>query len=132
LREFAAYFSSEIKVSKTVILAADELRPLFTIPGRTLLKIDVEGYEPELLQSLRNVINETSPDIILEVLEVTANQLNALNLGALYRLFHMTAAGIVEREAFVSSQFRNYVLIARSETKSPQRQDGFATAGVHI
>ncbi len=76
VREFSEIFGKNIVETIVVTLAAPALEQWLTPPRRTLMKIDVEGFEPELLTALRPVIERHHPDLLLEVLPFTVDALN--------------------------------------------------------
>jgi FkbM family methyltransferase len=90
-RWFAEMFChdiSEISERTVFAIAAADLDPLFK--GCVLLKIDVEGYEPTLLKALSGVIDAHKPDIIIEVLKQTAENIEATDCLAQYKRFLLT------------------------------------------
>lgn len=68
---FAAYFSKTVKEIMVPTVDAGFLEALVLNGERVLLKIDVEGYEPQLLASLGGFIERHKPDLIVEVLQET-------------------------------------------------------------
>lgn len=76
-RDFAAHFTSDISTSKVVAVTAVELEGLINPGERILMKIDVEGFESELLSALSPLIKHFSPDLIVEVLPETESGIAA-------------------------------------------------------
>lgn len=68
---FAAYFSESVAQILVPTIGPDFLAALVLDGERVLLKIDVEGYEPQLLGSLSGFIERNKPDLIVEVLRET-------------------------------------------------------------
>lgn len=77
LREFSEIFAGEIDETVVIVLAAPELERWMSTATRTLVKIDVEGFEPELLAALARVLQRHRPDLLIEVLPFTLDKLNA-------------------------------------------------------
>lgn len=101
VRSFSEFFSSEIVESRVVTLAAAELdRWLETAGGRSLIKIDVEGFEPQLLEALGPSIEKYRPDLIIEVLPVTAEALNECAAISGYDRYLVSMNGLQQRESF--------------------------------
>ena len=67
-RDFAAYFSDDVATDTVFAVGADSLKKLVHDGERVLLKIDVEGYEAELLESLIAFVDVHNADLIVEVL----------------------------------------------------------------
>jgi FkbM family methyltransferase len=68
---FAAYFSETVNEIMVPAVDAAFLEALVLDGERVLMKIDVEGYEPQLLASLSGFIEKHKPDLIVEVLQET-------------------------------------------------------------
>lgn len=104
VRDFSAIFTDEVIETVVVTVAASELeRWLESAPGRTLIKLDVEGFEPQLLDSLKPVIDKHRPDIVIEVLPFTLDALNDSAALAGYERHHVTMEGLVRSDAFHAS-----------------------------
>jgi hypothetical protein len=89
------------------------MEPFFQGGSPILLKIDVEGAEPKLLQSLQGLIGRYRPDLIIEVLPVTEAALNELQFlrDGSYRRFQIRPEGLQESERFVATGHRDYALL---------------------
>ena len=109
---FAAIFSARIRSTPVPVLAASKMEAFFQ-NSPILLKIDVEGAEPQLLQSLAPLIEQYRPDLIVEVLPVTEAALNDLEFvrNGSYKLFQIRPEGLKERERFVATGYRDYALL---------------------
>ena len=111
-QDFAQQFAAT-KTTFVPALSPSCLEPLLR-PGPILIKIDVEGAEPELLQSLEGVLRQYQPDLIIEVLPTVEAALNQMNwLRRQYRLFSLRPEGPQEQEYFEANNFRDYALLPR-------------------
>lgn len=74
--------------------------------GPLVIKIDVEGFETEVLEGGRQLLERARPDIICEVLRRAPRiaELEDLLRSLDYRFYHITALGLVEREDIVPSK----------------------------
>ena len=68
---FASIFSDVIDKNYVISLGPEFLEPLVPKNGKILIKMDVEGFEPQLLKMLGDFIRKHRPDLILEVLSET-------------------------------------------------------------
>ena len=62
------FFSDDVATDTVFAVGADSLKKLVHDGERVLLKIDVEGYEAELLESLIAFVDVHNADLIVEVL----------------------------------------------------------------
>jgi len=108
---FAAQFSDKLVPTKVLTVGGPELAGLIPPGQKLLVKIDVEGAEPIVLRSLQPVIAAHKPDLVLEVLPTTVNELNSLDVFGGYRLFALTRQGAVERSRFESGSTRDYAIL---------------------
>jgi FkbM family methyltransferase len=114
---FARIFSTNIRKSVVAALSADELSFFFEEGARTLLKIDVEGYEPDLVASMDSLIHNRYPDILIEVLESSAELLDSLHCLQNYDRFVIKSGGLEQRTAIVfEPMHRDWFLRARPPT----------------
>lgn len=112
-QDFAKIFSSSITVNKTFVIDGSILKKLVEDCGNLLIKIDVEGYEYEVLQTLETFISLKKPEIMLEVLSIYQDKLNNLNFlfEKNYSFFNITDKGLVRYEKLEATEFRNYILL---------------------
>lgn len=111
LREFSEIFTGEIDETVVIVLAASELERWVSTAMRTLIKIDVEGFEPELLAALGPVVERHRPDLLIEVLPFTLDKLNANPVLAGYDKYLMLPEGLEKVPAFrASRQHRDWLL----------------------
>ena len=111
LREFSNIFSDRVDETVAVVLAAPELGRWLGAEGRTLIKIDVEGFEPELLTALGPLLERHRPDLLIEVLPFTLDALNANPVLAAYDKHLLTPNGLQQSASFhASDQHRDWLL----------------------
>lgn len=103
-REFAALFSDVVTADTVMVLDAKHLKYLFDYYERILLKIDVEGYEPQLLVALGKLIERYKPDIVVEVLAPTVNAVEAAPFLEPYLRLLITDQGPVAFPKLVASK----------------------------
>lgn len=114
-RGFAGIFSSDVRSGPVLVIGAAEVAALVGEPGKTLLKIDVEGSEPLVLRGLRPWVSAVRPDVIIEVLPVTEASLRADDyFGELgYRFYRFEQGGPVPIAPYdASPQHRDHLLLA--------------------
>jgi FkbM family methyltransferase len=107
VREFAAQFSEALIETAVDVVAAGELETWLASAQRALIKIDVEGFEPELLAALAPLLERYRPDLLIEVMPLTAGPLEALAVLAAYERFLVTESGLLPETAlrFVPGAF---------------------------
>ena len=74
-KNFAGHFDSGVSGSRLAAVAAIQLMTLLTSGGRALIKIDVDGFEAELLEALIPLINWYDPDLIIDLLPETESDI---------------------------------------------------------
>jgi len=109
---FASIFSPQVATTSVPVLAGCLIEPLFAQPP-FLVKLDVEGAEPEVLQSLQGLIGRHRPDLLIEALPTTEAALNDLAFlrDGSYHLFNIQPRGLVEQERFIAGQYRDYAVL---------------------
>jgi len=111
LREFSEIFTGRIDESVVIVVAAPELERWVSTASRALLKIDVEGFEPELLTALGPVLRRYRPDLLIEVLPFTLDKLNADPVLVTYDKYLILPGGLEKAAAFhASPQHRDWLL----------------------
>jgi FkbM family methyltransferase len=101
--DFARIFSDQVQATQVMAIAAEALEALFAPATRALIKIDVEGYEPELLAALGPLIERHRPDLLVEVLVGAEDRIEAALRTLPFDRFLLTAAGPELRESLVAS-----------------------------
>lgn len=109
---FASIFSRQLVTAPVPVLAASTMEPFFVRPP-VLVKIDAEGSEPQVLQSLAELIDRHRPDLLIEVLSVTEAALNDLRFvrDGSYQLFNVRPEGLVNQKRFAATEYRDYALL---------------------
>jgi FkbM family methyltransferase len=112
---FAELFSASPTVNKTFVVNGNLLERLVPDSPRILLKINAEGAECPVLESMKDFIAKRAPVIIMEVLPLYQNQLNQLDFlfSAQYSFFNFTNRGLESRDRFIASDFYTYLLLPR-------------------
>lgn len=111
LREFSAIFTGSIDETVVLVVAAPELERWISTASRALLKIDAEGFEPELLAALGPVLQRYRPDLLVEVLPFTLEKLNADPVLMTYDKYLLLPEGLEKADAFhASPQHRDWLL----------------------
>jgi hypothetical protein len=113
IREFSELFSTNITERTVAVISANELGRYMARSDRTLIKIDVEGFEPNLLTAMSGVILQFRPDFILEVLPGSPELLDALPVLSDYDRFLLTTDGPRASGSLFASHFRDWLLRAR-------------------
>jgi FkbM family methyltransferase len=103
-RAFAAQFSDRITTTIVKVEAAADLARWLETSHRTLIKLDVEGFEPQLLAALAPLLLRFRPDLLIEVLPGTPEALAANEALAHYDKFLVTADGPRRQEKMYFSQ----------------------------
>lgn len=96
LKPFADVFSNDVLKTTVVAIGPSELEHFFK--GKVLLKIDVEGYEPQLLDALGALIVRHEPDLLIEVLPGTPEGISGQAWLTGYEAFIVADDGLEKRE----------------------------------
>jgi FkbM family methyltransferase len=93
-KEFSAIFSDIVISTTVLVVGAMELASLVASAPKTLIKIDVEGFEPKLLEAMSELIKGHRPDLLIEVVQPgIAEQLETLEALAGYSRQLLTSDG---------------------------------------
>jgi FkbM family methyltransferase len=115
VREFAAHFAGQLERTTVVVVAAADLEKWLVSAQKALIKIDVEGYEPELLAALGPLLEMYRPDLLIEVMPGTAGPLQADATLARYERFLLTRGGLqAETTFFFSPSYFDWFLTWRT------------------
>jgi FkbM family methyltransferase len=119
-RDFASLFSGKVKPVPVVAMSAVELESLVG-EGPVLIKIDVEGVEPELLRTIQPLIARHRPDLLIEVLPYTEASLNELEFvrDGSYRLFRVEPQGLAPGQRFEAAKWRDWVALPSPASPNP-------------
>lgn len=111
LRDFPGIFTPQVDESVVVVVAAPELERWLATANHALIKIDVEGFEPELLAALGPLLERYRPDLLIEVLPFALEKLNADPVLMAYEKFLMLPDGLEKADTFrASEQHRDWLL----------------------
>lgn len=110
-RDFANIFSDRLGCDVVFGHGPLDIEYFLNRCAKVLIKIDVEGYEPELLLSLGELTLKHRPDFIVEVLTQTVERLNGIDWLGEYDLFLIGKDGPAPKpEFFASEQYRDWLL----------------------
>jgi FkbM family methyltransferase len=84
IRAFSHQFADRVTETSALALAATELERFLGGAPKTLIKIDVEGFEPQLLAALAPLILKHQPDLLIEVLDGSVEAIEGLDALAGY------------------------------------------------
>jgi FkbM family methyltransferase len=104
VRAFAAHFADAVDETTVVVVAARELEKWLAPAAKALIKIDVEGFEPELLTALAPLLEKYRPDLLIEIMPSTFEPLEANPTLARYDRFLVMAEGLRPEPKFYFSQ----------------------------
>jgi FkbM family methyltransferase len=109
-REFARKFSSTIVERSVLCVDPVFIDSLFAPDEPLLLKIDVEGHEPELMRAFTDFVAKRRPTLIVEVLVDTAERIKDVVQSWNYRASLITETGAEQRELYADSRYRDWLL----------------------
>lgn len=98
---FASSFADNVKRNAVMMMSALEIQSILEKSNRSLIKIDVEGFEAEILTTLTPVLQQYKSDVVIEVLpefEKPINQAIA-SLGSDYKFYAITKEGLVPQQS---------------------------------
>jgi FkbM family methyltransferase len=95
--QFAGIFSPMVRETTVIAVGAGELNYFFQTPTRVLVKVDVEGYEPDLMAAFKDIVLRYRPDFLIEVLAGTPEAIEGLDYLHTYERFLLTPEGPVRR-----------------------------------
>lgn len=100
---------------ETVIVPAVSTASLTQLlVGSCLVKLDVGGYEPILLEALAELLIERKATVLVEVLDGTDRWLQSSRFSVSHRFLHLTKDGAIPRDTVVANNvFRDWLLVPR-------------------
>jgi FkbM family methyltransferase len=104
VRSFAELFAAAVDQTTVETVAAVDLEKWLATSAKALIKLDVEGFEPELLAALAPLLEKYHPDLLIEVMPSTVEPLEANPTLARYDRFLVTAKGPRPEQKFYFSQ----------------------------
>jgi FkbM family methyltransferase len=108
--EFAGIFGPTLETT-VITIGAHELEHFFRTSTRVLVKIDVEGYEPELMAAFEDIALRYRPDFLVEVLPRTPEALEELEYLRGYERLLLTSEGPERRSRLeVNQRYRDWLL----------------------
>jgi FkbM family methyltransferase len=109
--QFACIFSPIVRETTVIAIGVGELDYFFQKPTRVLVKVDVEGYEADLMAAFRDIVLRYRPDFLIEVLTGTPEALEGLDYLRTYERFLLTPKGAVRRSVLeVDQRHRDWLL----------------------
>jgi FkbM family methyltransferase len=113
--EFASNFSATVQETRVTTIGPTTIQEMVASHPRLLIKVDVEGAEPEIMLALTPIWDvDHPPHLIIEVLEGVDAALNAPpGLLERYEAFELTADGAVLRPRLTAGIGRDYYLRPR-------------------
>lgn len=113
--QFAACFSTNIRSSPVAVLGSDLIESLVGNAGRVLIKIDTEGAEALILNSMAGVIQRLQPDLILEVLPEYETSIREAVASAApdYVAYGIGPDGLQRQDCVASHSFRDCFLVPK-------------------
>jgi FkbM family methyltransferase len=99
-REAPVRLAEQVQALRVPVLTIDRFVAERQIERVDLVKLDIEGAEPQALQGMRALLRRDRPAILCEVLAdgQTVQALEAALRPFGYRYYHLTAAGPIARE----------------------------------
>lgn len=112
LRDFACVFSDQVKATTVAAVGPTEIEHFFK--GKVLLKIDVEGFEPQLLAALGDLIIRHKPDLLIEILPGTPEGLDGQGWLENYDLHLILDSGLQKRDKLSADvDYRDWMLMPK-------------------
>ena len=94
-----------------LVVGAQELEKYLSGGRKSLIKIDVEGFEPCLIAAMTPLINQYHPDLLIEVLNVSVEELDKAEVLSNYEKFLVAPGGLQQASSlFASRDYRDWLL----------------------
>lgn len=123
VRDFANLFSRRLDSDLVFGHGPADIAYFLERYPKVLIKIDVEGYEPQLLEALGDLILRYQPDLIVEVLSESLDTVRAVEWLRHYDLFHIRDEGLVqEAELSASDRHRDWFFQPKPELLGNKRE----------
>jgi FkbM family methyltransferase len=111
LEQFARQFTTTLVKSVVATHHPNDLAVFFETERRILLKVDVEGYEPQLIAAFGKIIERHRPDIMIEVLDGASALLSNLECLRGYECFLIEPDGIRRESSLrADEKYRDWLL----------------------
>jgi FkbM family methyltransferase len=112
IREFSALFSDSVQESVVTVVSAQELGRYYLNDAKVLIKIDVEGFEPQLIEAMSAQISSYRPDLLIEVLPGTPERIEPIAALNGYKKYLVAKGGLKESATLYSSDsHRDWILM---------------------
>jgi FkbM family methyltransferase len=92
--KFSGIFSDAVTETLVLAISPRELERFFSPAGKVLVKIDVEGYEFELMTAFKEIVRRYEPDFVIEVLQGTPEALEELDFLSGYQRYLIGPDGL--------------------------------------
>lgn len=106
-----------IKLSKVLCIKIDEFINLFKINRIDFIKIDVEGFEQEVIEGMTNVLKNIRPVIFCEIYQGINSNMNPLSTINTIKNYNYDAYVIKQNELLIfeehSDNYPNYIFLPK-------------------
>lgn len=111
-KEFSQIFSNDVDEQTVLAVAPADLGHFLKGRQQPLIKMDVEGYEATLLESMAEIIAAHQPDLLIEVLDGSPEELEAIEALKPYRRFLIAKDGLhLHPRLFANDSMRDWLLV---------------------
>ena len=112
LRQFSEIFSTDVVERRVISLAVSDLADFLGRRHHPLIKLDVEGYEGQLLSQMEGLVGEHKPDLMIEVLGEAPDEIEAIEFLRPYRRMLITKEGLeAHPRLFANPDSRDWLLL---------------------
>jgi FkbM family methyltransferase len=113
--KFSRIFSEVVTETLVLAISPRELEGFFSPDGKVLVKIDVEGYEPDLMMAFKEIVRRYQPDFLIEVLEGTPEALEELDFLSGYERYLIGPDGLEKHPKLRADELHRDWLLQASE-----------------